>query len=176
MTCSHCVVVGWMRGLELYRPACDIWLRRLQILGRGPPSLSVSVFSFVRVEPRGLWSHLVVLRTKKMERMWKRQAQGLEGGQGLIHAGFLPPQGEYQWLEGCVCAQSISHVWPFWDPCGNPLGSSVLGISQIKSWSQLPFPTPRDLPNPGIEPNLQHLLRWQVDSLPLSHLETRLEG
>ena len=118
MTCSHCVVVGWTRGLELHRPACDIWLRRLQILGRGPPSLSVSVFSFVRVEPRGLWSHLVVLRTKKMEHMWKRQAQGLEGGQGLIHAGFLPPQGEYQWLEGCVCAQSISHVWPFWDPRG----------------------------------------------------------
>ena len=33
-------------------------------------------------------------------------------------------------------------------------------------WSRLPFPTPGDLPNPGIK---LHLLPWQVDSLPLSH-------
>jgi len=30
-------------------------------------------------------------------------------------------------------------------------------------WSELPFPASGDLPDPGIEPNLQ-------DSLPLSHL------
>ena len=34
-------------------------------------------------------------------------------------------------------------------------------------WSGLPIPTPGDLPDPGIEP---HLLHWQADSLPLSHL------
>ena len=32
-------------------------------------------------------------------------------------------------------------------------------------WSGLPFPTPRDLPNPGIEPESPAL---QVDSSPLS--------
>ena len=33
--------------------------------------------------------------------------------------------------------------------------------------SGLPFPSPGDLPYPGIEPSLLH---WQADSLPLSHL------
>ena len=31
-------------------------------------------------------------------------------------------------------------------------GSSVHGIPQQESWSGLPFPSPRDLPNPEIEP------------------------
>ena len=30
--------------------------------------------------------------------------------------------------------------------------------------SGLPFPSPGDLPDPGIEPRLLHLLHWQVDS------------
>ena len=33
-------------------------------------------------------------------------------------------------------------------------------------WSGLPFPSPRDLPDPGMEPASPD---WQVDSLPLSH-------
>ena len=31
-------------------------------------------------------------------------------------------------------------------------GSSVHGISQARTLEQLPFPPPRDLPDPGIEP------------------------
>ena len=42
-----------------------------------------------------------------------------------------------------------------------------MGFSRQEYWSWLPFPAPRDLPNPGIEPHLLHLLLWQVDSLPL---------
>ena len=38
-----------------------------------------------------------------------------------------------------------------------------------KYWSRLPFPTPGDLPNPGIEPTSPVSLALQVDSLPLSH-------
>ena len=35
----------------------------------------------------------------------------------------------------------------------SPTGSSVHGIRQAKEyWSGLPFRTPGDLPNPGIEP------------------------
>ena len=34
-------------------------------------------------------------------------------------------------------------------------------------WSGLPFPSPGDLPDPGIEPTSP---AWQGDSLPLSHL------
>ena len=39
-------------------------------------------------------------------------------------------------------------------------------ISQAKKTSGLPFPSPGDLPDPGIESSL---LYWQLDSLPLSH-------
>ena len=44
-------------------------------------------------------------------------------------------------------------------------------FSRQEYWRGLPFPTPRDLPNPGIEP---HLLLWQVDSIPLCHLGSQL--
>ena len=37
--------------------------------------------------------------------------------------------------------------------------------------SRLPFPPAGDFPDPDLKnPCLQHLLHWQVDSLPLSHL------
>ena len=36
----------------------------------------------------------------------------------------------------------------------SPPGSSVRGISQQEYWSELPFPSLGDLPDPGIEPTL----------------------
>ena len=42
----------------------------------------------------------------------------------------------------------------------SPPGSSVHGILQQEYWCGLLFPSPGDLPNPGIEPALQ------ADSLP----------
>ena len=43
-----------------------------------------------------------------------------------------------------------------------------MGFASQEYWSELPFPPPRDLPNPGIK--LLCLLHWQADPLPLSHL------
>ena len=40
------------------------------------------------------------------------------------------------------------------------------GFSRQESWSGLPFPSPGDLPDLGIEPMS---LALQADSLPLSH-------
>ena len=34
----------------------------------------------------------------------------------------------------------------------SPVGSSVRGINQQEYWSGLPFPPPKDFPNPGIKP------------------------
>ena len=45
----------------------------------------------------------------------------------------------------------------------SPPGSSVRGISQARIWSGLLFPSPGDLPDPGIEPMSPTL---QTDSLP----------
>ena len=52
-----------------------------------------------------------------------------------------------------MCTQSLSHVQPFVTPwtvaCQAPLS---MGFSRQEFWSGLPFPTPGDLPDPGIEP------------------------
>ena len=41
-----------------------------------------------------------------------------------------------------------------------------MGFPRQEYWSGLPFPSPGDLPDPGIKPASP---AWQVDSLPLSH-------
>ena len=43
-----------------------------------------------------------------------------------------------------------------------------MGFPRQEYQSGLPFPTPGDLPDPGIESNLR-LLHWQAGSLPLHH-------
>ena len=45
-----------------------------------------------------------------------------------------------------------------------------MGFLRQESWSGLPFPSLGDLSNPGIKPCLLHLLHWQADTLPLSHM------
>ena len=50
--------------------------------------------------------------------------------------------------------------------CGLP-SSSVHGIFRQEYWSGLPFSSPGDLPNPGIEPRSSAL---QADSLPAEPL------
>ena len=52
-----------------------------------------------------------------------------------------------------MCAQSLSHVQLFAAPWtrAHPAPLSM-EFSKQEYWSSLPFPTPRDLPNPEIEP------------------------
>ena len=46
----------------------------------------------------------------------------------------------------------IVSVWLFCSPMdGSPLGSSVHGFPRQEYWSELPFSSPGDLPNQGIE-------------------------
>ena len=45
-----------------------------------------------------------------------------------------------------------------------------MGFPRQEYWSGLPFPPPGDLLDPGTEAQLLRLLRWQLDSFPLSHL------
>ena len=55
-----------------------------------------------------------------------------------------------------------------WD-CSLP-GSSVQGFPQQEYWSGLPFPSPGDLPRPGIKLDSPASPSLQADSLPLNHL------
>ena len=71
-----------------------------------------------------------------------------------------------------VVVWSLSHVRLFCDSinCSLP-GSSVHGISKATVLEWVPFPSPRDLPCPEIEPVSS---AWQEDSLALSHLGSPL--
>ena len=76
------------------------------------------------------------------------------------------------WLLHCLvaCVCSVTQSCPtLCDPmdCSLP-GSSIRGIFQQEYWSGLPFPTPEDLPNSGIEPVSPVALAMQVYSLLLS--------
>ena len=69
-----------------------------------------------------------------------------------------------------MCVQLPSHVHLFvipWTVAGQPLLS--MRFFRQEYWSELPFATPGDLPNPGIKPTSPAL---QVNSLLLSHLGT----
>ena len=57
------------------------------------------------------------------------------------------------------CTSLLSHVQPL-QPSQALLS---MGFSRQEYWSGLPFPSPGDLPDPGIEPRSPAL---QVDSLP----------
>ena len=48
--------------------------------------------------------------------------------------------------------QLLSPVWLFETLDCSPLGSSVMGFPRQEHWSGLPFPSPGDLPNPGVKP------------------------
>ena len=72
----------------------------------------------------------------------------------------------------CVCLCSVTQLClTLCDPMDSNLpGSSLHGIFQARILEGVAFPSPRDLPNPGIEfvsPALQ------ADSLPLSHLGSK---
>ena len=70
-------------------------------------------------------------------------------------------------------AQMLSHVClsvtPWTVACHAPLS---MGFSRQEYWSGLPFPSPRDLPHPGIKPGSSAL---QVDSLPTEQSEKPTE-
>ena len=68
---------------------------------------------------------------------------------------------------GLVTKSSLTLVTPWTVTHQAPLS---MGFSRQENWSGLPFPTPGDLPDPGIEPASLLSLPWQADSLPWSHL------
>ena len=63
-----------------------------------------------------------------------------------------------------VVVQSLGHIWLFATPWTVARQASLsMGFSRQEYWSGLPFPSPGDLPNPGIEARSPAL---QADSLP----------
>ena len=70
---------------------------------------------------------------------------------------------------GLVTKSCLTLVTPWTVACQAPLS---IGFPQQESWSGLPFPSPGDLPDPGIEPGSPAL---QADStLPAERSNPRL--
>ena len=58
------------------------------------------------------------------------------------------------WLKPvwCCCAQMLSRVWLFVTPWTVPRPAPLsMGFPRQECWSRLPFPSPGDLPHPGME-------------------------
>ena len=66
----------------------------------------------------------------------------------------------YLWFGGLVTKSCLTLVTPGTVACQAPLS---MGFSRQEYWSGLPFPSPEDLPDPGIEPRSPAL---HGDSLP----------
>ena len=52
----------------------------------------------------------------------------------------------------------------------SPPGFSIHGIFHARILEWVAISSPGNLPDPGSNPHLFHLLHWQADSLPLCHL------
>ena len=66
------------------------------------------------------------------------------------------------YLETWSEVKSLSRVWLFSTPWTVAYQAPSMGFSRQEYWSGLPFPSPGDLPNPGIEPGSPAL---QADAL-----------
>ena len=101
------------------------------------------------------------------------QCQNQETDTGTIPLARLPPLFSFHSftrMHLCVCmccfscwVVSESSVTPWNTACQAPLS---VGSPRQEYWSELPFPSPGDLPDPRVELTS---LALQVDSLPLSH-------
>ena len=71
----------------------------------------------------------------------------------------------------CVCVCLHAQLLPtLCDPVGcNPQVPLSTGFSRQEPWGGLPFSSPRDLPDPRIEPVSPISSALQADSSPLSH-------
>ena len=66
------------------------------------------------------------------------------------------------WVCSVVCdsaTHGLSHQAPL-----------IMGFPRQEYWRELPFPSPGDLPDPGIEHASLALPAWQADSLLLHHI------
>ena len=98
-------------------------------------------------------------RQSRCHGMWyKRPGQTTVGSRRVVFVSKVGPAWGHElwcglWSQTlCVCAQSLSHVQLFvtpWTVARQAL--PPMGFCRQEYWSELPFPPPEDLPNPGIE-------------------------
>ena len=95
---------------------------------------------------------------------WVVTSGSLRFTHGLQHARSLPKFMSVESVILYVKVKSPSHVWLFETPWTVAYQApQYMEFSRQEYWSELPFPSPGDLPNPRIEPGS---LALQTDTLP----------
>ena len=94
-----------------------------------------------------------------LQRIFPTQGSNL----GILHCRWILYHLSHQGSK----VKSLSRVWLFATPQTVAYQAPLsMGFSKQEYWSGLPFPSPRDLPDPGIEPRSPAL---QTNALRLSH-------
>ena len=71
----------------------------------------------------------------------------------MVHILLKPGLENFETYFASMWVKSLSHVWLFVTPWMVAYQAPLsIGFSRQEYWSGLPFPSPGDLPNPGIEP------------------------
>ena len=77
----------------------------------------------------------------------------------------------------CMCVCVLSRVWLFATPwtiaCQVPL---FMEFSRQVYWSELPFPSPGDVPDPGIKPVSPAYPALTADSFPLGQMASQISS
>ena len=75
------------------------------------------------------------------------------------------------WRSFCIDQRTCAELLQSYLTLGDPPRQAPLsmGFSRQEYWSGLPFPSPGDLPDPGIEPRSPAAPALQADSSVLSH-------
>ena len=89
-----------------------------------------------------------------------------EAWRAVVHGVTKSQTGLSDWTELFMTVWSVAHQTPL-----------SMGFFRQEYWSGLPFPSPGNLPNPGIEPVSPVSPALKVDSLlaePLGKLKTKI--
>ena len=112
---------------------------------------SLEILSPSAFEPAG--------HTQPFSTVRERLAKDI-GGRFTTHVQLFPENEAPPQV--CIAVESLSHAIPWTVALQAPMS---MGFPRQEYWSGLPFPSPGDLPAPGIEPLSPVLL---ADPLPLS--------
>ena len=90
------------------------------------------------------------------------------GGKLILFYFIILQQVDFTSCTGAASLQSCLILCDPWTVARQAPRS--VGFSRQEYWSGLPFPSPADLPDPGIKPMSPVAPAWQADSLALSFL------
>ena len=84
---------------------------------------------------------------------------------------FIVQQKLAQHCQAIIYIQLLSHAWLFSTHWTVSLQAPLsMGLSRQEYWSRLPFSSPQDLPDPGVEPSCPESPALQANSLPVEPL------